>query len=313
MNLLDKYLYAISKKLPYKGRKEIEMELKSLLLDEMESKYGENPTDNEVESFIAAYGTPREVANRYKSDNLVIGSGFTDIYFMIAKIIVFAMAIAFTVTFVVQLFTGELGQNGLVFGVIAVPFQVLQASVSGIGFLTIVFIIMTRVNKEQNISIDDDWTPAELKDIKIGPEAESKISSAFSVFFIIVFIVLINVVPGIITLAETSFEVSTIKLGHYVNIDVFVTYLAPLTLVWLGELVYHAYNLYNGPSKMLALYDLLLEIAGAALIIIIFFDMNMYVDYTGLLGFRGIFGVVGLINFFEILGKAYKFVRYYVF
>lgn len=40
MKLLEQYIYAIGKKLPYKSRNEIKMELKSAFLDELEAKYG---------------------------------------------------------------------------------------------------------------------------------------------------------------------------------------------------------------------------------------------------------------------------------
>lgn len=313
MKLLDQYLYAIGKKLPFKGRKEIEMELKSLMLDELEGKYGDSPTDDQIETFIASYGSPREVANRYKSDNLVIGSGYTDIYFMIMKIMVLAMTIAFTVTFVVQLLNGEFETNSsIVIGFLTVPLNIFSACLGAFGGLTLVFIAMTRFNNDQSINIDEDWTPAELKDVKVGPEVESKISSAFAIFFIILFIVVINVLPGLISIGERSFETSGIMLQHYINIDVFRSYLLPLTAVWIGELIYHAFNLYNGPSRTLAFYDLVLEIVSAALIVSIFFDMSLYQDYTGIIGFRSMFGVVGFINVLESFNKTYKFIRYYV-
>lgn len=310
MKLLDQYLYAISKKLPYKGRKEIEMELRSLLLDEIEGKYGKNPTESQLETLIEAYGSPKEVANRYTNNNLVIGSGYTEIYFMILKIIVLAMTIAFTVTFAVQIFSGN--EENILLGILKIPMNIISASLSAFGMLTIAFIIMTRINNDQCIDIDEKWSAKELKHIKVVPETESKVSSVFSIFFIIIFIGIINSAPELLTLGEKYFELSGIKLQHYIDISVFKSYLLPISILWIGEIVFHAFNIYNGSSKPLALFNLLLEIAGSAIVITMVLNTNLFTAYTGYLGYRSIFGVVSIITVIEVINKAYKFIRHYL-
>jgi len=181
MKLIEQYIYAIGKYLPYNSRKDIKKELYASLLDEIEATYGENPTQKELEAAITAYGTPRQVANRYKDNNLVIGSGYTDLFFFISKLIVFALSIAFTIIFVIGLFEGDLTPNKVIIRIAQTFAQILGASLSAIGWVAVGFIIMTRTNKEYDIDLEDDWTPKELADITVGPESESKIESGLAI------------------------------------------------------------------------------------------------------------------------------------
>ncbi len=312
MKILDQYIYAIGKKLPFNARKEIKTELRSLLLDEIEAKYGEHPSQDQVEDAIREYGSPREVANRYKSSNQVIGSQFTDLFFFIAKIIVFALTVAFTVIFIIELFTNNLTSNDILTGIGKILFNVFNASFAAFGWLTVVFILLTRFSKGDDFDMDEDWSPKELKDIQIGPEGESKIESAITIFFILLLITVINVAPQLIKVSERTFELSGMHLGHYVQLDVFKSYLIPLTIIWAAEVVYHTFNLFTGKSKALAIYDVVLEIIGALIMLSMAFNMALYTNYQTILGYRAIFMLVAVIVCFESIGKLFKFFKYYV-
>lgn len=312
MKLLDQYIYAVGKKLPIRSRNEIKMELNSLLLDEIEGKYGIDATDEQVEETLKGYGSPREVANRYKSDHLVIGAGYTDLYFMIMKIIVFALTIAFTVTFFVELFTNELSSLSVIGSIAKIPLNVFAGSISAFGWLTIVFIILTRINNDQSINLEEDWSIGDIKDIQIGPETESKLGSSLSIFFTLIFMAVINVAPQLISLAERSFEKSGMSLGHYVDINVFRSYLLVISIVWIGEIVYHVINLYSGPSKNLALYNVIIQIASAGVMATIATSTTLYLNYSSLLGFKGVFSLIALLGIIEAITTFIKFIKYYV-
>lgn len=312
MKIIEQYIYAIGKHLPYNSRKDIKKELYASLLDEIEATYGEHPTQKELEAAIAAYGTPRQVANRYKENNLVIGSGYTDLFFFISKLIVFALSIAFTVIFVIGLFEGNLTPNRIIVMIAQTLSQILGASLSAIGWVAVGFIILTRLNKDYDIDLEDDWTPKELADIHIGPEGESKIESGLSIFFILVFIVIINTMPFLPTIAENAFGTSGL-LGHSLNIDLFKIYLIPLSLLWFGEIIYHIFNLLYGiQTKKMVLYDLLIEVLSAGLLLRMVFDAALYLNYASLVGFRAIFLLIATIGFIETLVKAIKFIKFYV-
>jgi hypothetical protein len=312
MKLIEQYIYAIGKYLPYNSRKDIKKELYASLLDEIEATYGENPTQKELEAAITAYGTPRQVANRYKENNLVIGSGYTDLFFFISKLIIFALSIAFTIIFVIGLLEGDLTPNKIIVDIARTIARIIGASLSAIAWVGIGFIILTRLNNDHHIDLEDDWTPKDLADIHIGPEGESKIESGLSIFFILVFIVIINTMPFLPSIAENAFGISGL-LGHSLNIDLFKIYLIPLSALWFGEIIYHILNLlYGTQTKKMVLFDLLIEILSATLLFRMVFNPALYLNYTSLVGFRAIILLVAIIGVIESIGKAIKFIKLYI-
>lgn len=298
---------------PIIQKKEISLELKSLILDELEVKYGQEPNDDEVKSFIAEYGSPGKVAARYRNDRFVIGSGFTDLYFFIIKMMLLGLSIAFTVIYVMELIAGPISAASLGLGFLTAIGRIAGAMLSAIGTLTIIFIVITRIYKEEIVDLEDDWTPDELKEIELSPKVESSAESIVSIIFLTFFLIIINFAPHLIPLAETSFERSGIMLGHHINMEVFSTYLLMVTLLCIGEIVYHILALFSGrKTRSLALMDLALEILNLVLFIIIVMDMSIYSDYTSLIGFRGIFMIIAVISVFETLSKTYGYIRYFV-
>lgn len=312
MKLLDQYIYAIGQKLPYKSRNEIKKELNSLLMDELENRFGSEPTELQIKTIIADYGSPRDVANRYKSNNLVIGRGYTDLYFLIMKIIAFAMSISFTVLFVMGLLQGELTATTIMIDIAKTLGRIFNGTLNGLGWLTAIFIILTMLDNDQFVDLDEDWTPDELKDIQIGPEGESRLSSALTIFFTLIFIIFINAYPQVITVSERSFNVTGL-LGHNVNIEVFKQFLIPLSIIWFITIIYHVFNLFYGnKSRNLALLDLFTEISGTIIMIILATNMNLYSNYTSIVGYQLIFIIIAIISTIEAVGKCFKFVKYYL-
>jgi len=334
MKILNQYLYAIGRKLPYNARNEIIQELKSLLMDNIEDTYGPEPTPEEVASLIESYGSPREVANRYKEDHLVIGAGYTDLYFFIGKIIALALTISFSILFVIELFSGNFlvnfgasedlsgtvnlfnydltSFNNIIIGLAKVIGRILVGTINGIGWLTIIFIILTRINNDQAINLDEDWTSAQLKDIKVGPEGESRFESGITIFFLLAFTVIINTFPGLVSVAEVAFSASGL-LEHTINLSLFRLYLIPISILWLTEVIYHVFNLFYGSqSKGLAAFKLIIDAVGTLIMVLMFLDMNLYLDYTGLVGFRTIFAIISVINIIELIGGIRNFIKFYV-
>ena len=55
MKLVEKYVHAVGQKLPLKGREDTKKELKSLILDEIEEKYGDNPKEEDIKKARERY------------------------------------------------------------------------------------------------------------------------------------------------------------------------------------------------------------------------------------------------------------------
>ena len=68
MEIIERYIYAIKRRLPGKMSDDIATEIESLLYDELEEKFGnkETYTKEEIEEVMIEMGDPREVAERYR-------------------------------------------------------------------------------------------------------------------------------------------------------------------------------------------------------------------------------------------------------
>ena len=149
MKRLENYLVSVKEHLPIIGRESIVKELRSLLLYEIEDQFGDNPTDKEVIGILNEFGSPERVANQYRGEMHLIPASYTKLYMLVTAIIVGAMFIAFTVVFIVGLFSGEINGNEIFTGILKVFGNVIMASVSGIGFFTVFLIIYVKLTDKE--------------------------------------------------------------------------------------------------------------------------------------------------------------------
>ncbi|MDA3812477.1 MAG: hypothetical protein PF518_19335, partial [Spirochaetaceae bacterium] len=259
-------------------------------------------------------GSPGKVAKKYSGERLVIGSGFTDLYFLISKILIFAMTVAFFTIFLISLFTENLTGMEILKSLGEWVLNVYNTSLAGIGMLTIIFIIITRFVKESHVDLEENWTPKELKGIPLGEEVESKFESFFSIFFIMAFIIIINFFPQLINFAENSFERSGILLASKVNLERFTMYAILMTVIWIAELIYHLLILKIAvKTKELKIYNLIMNFCSTVILLLMITDNRLFVrnpesTLSGLLGFRGIFLLILIISTIEVLFEFGKWV-----
>lgn len=312
MKIIDQYIYAIGQKLPMRGREDVKKELTSLLLDEIEEKYGENPSEEQINQAITDFGTPGKVAKRYSGDRLVISSGFTDLYFLIFKIMIFAMAVAFTTIFFVKLFTENMTGTMLLKEIGNIVLNTWNTSIAGIGVLTIIFIIITRFVKESQVDLEDDWTPKELKGIPLGEEAESKIESFISIFFLLLILSIINFFPQLLNFAEVSFEKSGMILGNRINLERFTIYAVLMSLVWITEIIYHILVLKIAvKTKALKTMQFITDIVAIIILGFMIADSSLFVTnpeatMPNFVGFKAIFILILCISSIELLVQVIK-------
>lgn len=309
MKLVEQYVYAVGQKLSYKNRDDVKKELESLILDEIEAQYGESPNEKQIEQVILGFGDPKEVAKRYTGNSEVIGSKFYDLYFMIMKIIGLAMVIAFTTIFVIKLFAENLSGSELFYEIIDIPLNAYSGFISGIGFLTLIFIFITKFARDKMADIDDNWSIEELKEITIEPKATSKVEAAISIFFSIILLVLINVYPEIISVAEESF-LKGIPLGHRINIERFNVYVYFLSAMYVVDILYNLLSIREEiKTKALKLFNIGITLFTVIIFIFMLNDPSLYLNDIGFVGFKVIFAIILVVSSIELIADSIKLFR----
>jgi hypothetical protein len=192
MELIDRYVHAVGKRINKKQREDIEKELRSLILDELEAKTkGREPTEEDIVAVLKAMGHPARVAVKYNSqEHGLIGPGLLDTYYLVLKIVTAAVAFGVTVGVIVNICQAPMNAGALILQWIG---QVISGAIGAVGGVTIVFAILERVVPEFSIynPKGPDWNPKDLPpvpskadEIKLGDPIASMV---FTVIAIVLF------------------------------------------------------------------------------------------------------------------------------
>lgn len=65
MEMIERYIYAVTQKLPQSQREDIAVELRGLIEDMVEERVGDTADEKVVEEVLLELGSPREMALKY--------------------------------------------------------------------------------------------------------------------------------------------------------------------------------------------------------------------------------------------------------
>ena len=210
MELIDRYIYAVGRRLPHKLRADIEKELRSLIMDELDAKTGGGePAEEDVSAVLTKIGPPDTVAAQYGGrPQHLIGPDLFPLYKMVAAIVFAAMAMGLVITFIINLLSN--GGN-LFLPFLALLGQIVTGGASALGFVTIAFAILERlvargkvdafikeVNEDADIQKAKEWfdhmkwEPEKLKPVPKKEDATKPVDHILGIAFTLIVLVLFN-------------------------------------------------------------------------------------------------------------------------
>lgn len=310
MKIVELYLKAVGSRLPWRSRKDIVDELRSLLMDQIEAACGESSDEEAAGRIIMDFGSPAEVARRYRGDRQVIAAGLSGLYFMILGILAGALAIAFTTVFLVEILPNPVYGAALARRLLQIPLQTVSAWFGAVGGVTLVFIILSRVSPDLVDDPDEKWDIRELKNVQLDNQIESRPELVISIVFLSFLIVLMNTFPGIITVLENLFMKSRIPLGHRIVTDVFRNYVYFLSAVWLGGIALSVLKLRRGENSTgFRLAEICLSTLEIFIQVLMLTDRNLFTGHTGWIGFKVIIAITLTVNCAETITGLVKLAR----
>ena len=165
MELLDRYLQAVKKYLPWERQDDIIAELRANLesqLEDRESELGRALTESEMKDWLKSIGPPIIVASRFQPQRYLIGPAIFPIYWLVLRIAIAWAFIIYSVANIVKIFAGgtpSASEIAIVF--VQAPFALIQAAF----WVTFVFAVIEfglRTSPEKFAAIGCDWSPASL-------------------------------------------------------------------------------------------------------------------------------------------------------
>lgn len=201
--LMNRYIYDVTKRVPEMQRKEIAMELEELITDMVEAK------NISVEEALVELGKPSLMARKYKNqEGYLIGPDYYDLYLLVLKIALVSVGVTNFLTDLFCFITKDTKTMGDIITSFTRIFTDCGATLCGIFVtVTIVFAIVERAKQPGSRSDTEKFNPQKLAHVPKDKARISRLSSIVDLVVVLVFGTFLLVTPkqfGILTLNDTG-------------------------------------------------------------------------------------------------------------
>jgi hypothetical protein len=276
MDLINRYVYAVTKSLPEKQREDIEKELKALINDMVEENDTEESYESKVKNVLLKLGDPELLADNYRgAKRYLIGPQNYDKYILLLKIVSGAVFIGISIAVFIGAFFLE-GRD-LISVFTDYIGAVLSGLLQGFAWTTVAFAIAERHNV--NVAIDGtekgEWNLSKLPKV---PEKKAMIPPAESIFAILfstIFISILFFAPQLF--AAYIPKDSGVAIIPIFNFEVLLDYKMLFLCIYILSVLREALKLFlRRWTLKLSISFTILSIASTILMLIIFTNPGVW-------------------------------------
>lgn len=165
--MIDRYVNEVGEHLPRKMRADIEMELRSLLLDTLEEQCDGEPTPKIAAELLREFGHPEEIAAQYRPEEALIGPRLFPTYKVVITITLSVVAVLHLLGLGFTLWQSS-GQDFINVMLNSI-FTFGQSAIMNAGIVTLIFAMIERTVGD---SLDlrekqaKTWDPYQLPPVK---------------------------------------------------------------------------------------------------------------------------------------------------
>lgn len=226
MELIKRYVYAVTRELPVEQRKEIDLELNGLISDMLDARAaGAAASEASVNAVLSELGDPKLLAEKYRGyQRYLIGPRYYDNYVSVLKIVLMAVTIAMVVVSIIRMLSAPADVVGNMIDFFS---TIVEAGFQGAVWVTVVFVIMEYVSHQQGKDVLDTgekWSVADLPELSDNSNQVDRVGSIIGLGFSILFFVLVTTslhLFGIYTLEEGQ----PLIIVHFFDLDIMAAYL----------------------------------------------------------------------------------------
>ncbi|MFD0587334.1 hypothetical protein ACFQZE_04935 [Paenibacillus sp. GCM10027627] len=230
MEIIDRYIYAVTQRLPGSHRADIKQELKGLIEDMLEDRAPAGmATENDAKSVLTELGHPNVLAAKYNGhrERYFIGPSLIEPYFTTLKVVLISIGIALSALFAFEVIVTGSSVTELVTEYLV---TLVNTAAQGFGLVTVVFAWIEHRNRKNaagNFDPHKDWKPADLPTI---PDQLTRIKLSEPISGIIFTVLFMAVcLYSIELLGVWRIHEGERILISYLNVEAFQVY---LPLVW---------------------------------------------------------------------------------
>lgn len=219
-DLIERYIYAATKRLSVKSREDVAQELRGLIDDMLTERCGNaTPSDKDIRVVLTELGTPNEIYAKYDedADKCLIGQPYYSTYKFVMKIVLISVVVGLTIANLIQQIMEPQNPFAMI-GELAA--MLIGCVLQSFAIVTIVFAYLSR----KGIKLDDSFN---LSDLPAVPKKTQQLpvwESVFGIVLSVVFLIIMLMVPQVfcaITFSgsETTmvpiFDTAVVRAGWY--------------------------------------------------------------------------------------------------
>ena len=246
MEMLDRYLQAVRRHLPWLRQDDIIAELRANLeaqLEDKEAELGRKLTNAEMEVWLKQLGSPIQVAARYQPQQYLIGPALFPIYRFVLRLALGWCAVIFCIAKTVEIVSKGQGIDALAGAIFQLPWILfINAAV-----VTLIFAILQRSGAQipekfaQGAAMGNDWphAPAAARDVWADGQKKPKsyaqaVAEVIFGWILLVWMLLVPhypyllMGPGVIILKVAPYQLAPVWWTFYWCIVV----IAAVELAW---------------------------------------------------------------------------------
>jgi hypothetical protein len=191
MEMVNRYIYAVTQKLPQSQREDIAIELRGLIEDMIEERVGSGEANKKViEEVLLELGNPREMAQKYRgTKKYLIGPELYDTFLIVLKIVLLSMAGGLGIVFIIQTILNPVEILDHFIGLIV---TLVTAIPQVLGWVTLAFWLGDYYGgiKAKDLGLDKTWNPAMLMPIPDPKRRIKRSEPIVGIIFYVIFMVL---------------------------------------------------------------------------------------------------------------------------
>ncbi len=190
-NMIERYLYDVTKRLPENIREDVKNELRSNIADML----SDDPSEEEIERVLMEMGPPAKLAVKYNpKPRYLISPELFDDYFTVLKIVAVTLGVLLAGLAIFKIIFGDIGDQSVIKTVVSIVTSFVSGAVTGIVyaflFVTIAFACVERFSKNNE---GHTWSPKQLPEIPANVKVVIKrgdtiAEAVFSIFFTTLFL-----------------------------------------------------------------------------------------------------------------------------
>lgn len=213
MELIDRYIYAVVKRLPEKQREDITQELRGLIDDMLTQRTGGGRAARaDIEAVLTELGDPAALAAKYsEKPRYLIGPELFDKYVMVLKIALAAGAFGMLVAMAVRYAVSPPQSLSEMFG--SFTGGILSGLMQAFAWVTAIFAAVEYSSCETPRKLKkENWKPSDLPEIPAGRIVIRRSNPIVGVIFTTFLFVIFNFAPSLFSIYSTGSGISSVPI-----------------------------------------------------------------------------------------------------